>query len=166
MRFAWLFGAVQIAVQAHAAPPPDANGQYRGWFQSLTVPGNSNLKCCTEADCRMVDSRWNTVTQRHEALVIREVFSNALGNSVLYVNDREAFERAKSVWVRNWIDRFGDTTEAWIEIPEARINHAPNPTGRAVLCWSTFFATFNGVFCFIPFNAALNDHVDDIRMLG
>ena len=29
-----------------------------------------------------------------------------------------------------------------------------NPTGRAVLCWSTFYPEFNGVFCFIPFQAA------------
>jgi hypothetical protein len=44
--------------------------------------------------------------------------------------------------------------EAWIEIPDARINQASNPTGRAVLCWSTFYPDFNGVFCFIPFQGA------------
>jgi hypothetical protein len=166
MRFIWLFGALQVAAQAYAAPPPNASGQYSDWFQSLTVPGNASLKCCTAADCRTVDSRWNAETQRYEALVIREVFSNALKSSVLYADDNEAFAVAKRVWIRNWINRFGDTPETWIEIPEARINHTHNPMGRAVLCWSTFLPYFNGVFCFVPFTAAFNDYVDHTRMHG
>ena len=53
----------------------------------------------------------------------------------MYENDSEAFEVAKHVWIRNWINRLGDTPEAWIEIPRPPDNRAPNPTGRAVLCW-------------------------------
>jgi hypothetical protein len=166
MRFVWLFGALLITAQSYAAPPPDASGQYHDWFQSLTVPDNARLKCCTAADCRMVESRWNTETQRFEALVKREVFSNALRSSVLYANDNEAFAAAKRVWIRIWINRFGDTPETWIEVPESRVNHIQNPTGRAVLCWSTFFPNFNGVFCFVPFTAAFNDYVDRTRMHG
>lgn len=155
MRIVSLVGALLIGMHAYAAPPPDASGKYSRWFQSLTVPGNPNLGCCTSADCRMVDSRWNAETQRHEARVIREVFSNALRNSVLYVDDPEAFQVAKRIWISKWIDRFGDIPEVWIEIPEARINHTSNPTGRAVLCWSiTAHHHFNGVFCFVPFMAA------------
>jgi hypothetical protein len=167
MRIVWLVGMLLIGVHALAAPPPDVSGKYSNWFQSLTVPGVPNLGCCTAADCRMVDSRWNTETQRHEARVIREVFSNALKKSVLHVNNPEAFDAAKRIWIRNWTDRFGDTPEAWIEIPEARINHTSNPTGRAVLCWSTFaLHHFNGVFCFVPFTAAFNDYVDRTRVHG
>ena len=167
MRLIWLLGALQIGVHAYAAPPPDASGKYSYWFQSLTVPGNPNLGCCSAADCRMVDSRWNTETQRHEARVIREVFSNALKNSVLYTNDSAAFEVAKGIWIRKWIERFGDTPEAWIEIPETRINHTANPTGRAVLCWSTFaLHHFNGVFCFVPFTAAFNEYPLRVVMYG
>jgi hypothetical protein len=115
----------------------------------------------------MVDSRWNAKTQRHEARVMREVFSDALKSSVLYGNDQEAFEVAKRIWIRKWVDRFGDISEAWIEIPEARVNHTANPTGRAVLCWSTFVLHhFNGVFCFVPFTAAFHDYVDHTRLHG
>src|SRR5215472_2834626 len=116
MRIVWLVSMLLIGAQALAAPPPDATGSYSNWFQSLTVPGVPNLGCCTAADCRMVDSRWNTETQRYEARVIREVFSNALKYSVLYVDNPEGLEAAKRIWARNWIDRFGDTPEAWIEI--------------------------------------------------
>ena len=51
----------------------------------------------------------------------------------------------------DWTARFGDKPEIWIEIPEAKVNHVSNPTGHAVLCWSTFYPDFNGVFCFIPY---------------
>jgi hypothetical protein len=155
MRIFFIVCVLQIGVLALAAPPPDASAKYSDWFQSLTVPGIPNLGCCTAADCRMVDSRWNSETQHHEARVIREVFSDALKSSVLYVNNHHAFEVARRIWIRNWIDRFGDAPEAWIEIPETRINHTPNPTGHAVLCWSIMTCYyFNGVFCFIPFDGA------------
>ena len=131
MRFIWLLGLLHFAMSAHAAPPPDASGRYHDWFRSLTVPGLSTA-CCTVADCRMVESRWNGRTQHYEAKVVRDAFSNALRNSPLYEKD----------------------PEAWIEIPDARIDQANNPTGRAVLCWSTFYPDFNGVFCFIPFQGA------------
>ena len=149
-----LLAALQVCVSAYAAPPPDATGQYHDWFRSLTVPGSPTTPCCTVADCRMVASRWNDQTQHYEARVIREVFSSALRNSVLYGKDLESYEKAKLVWIRNWTARFGDRPEAWIEIPEAKVSHVANPTGHAVLCWSTFYPDFNGVFCFIPFEAA------------
>lgn len=148
-----LLAAPQIFVSAHAAPPPDADGRYHDWFRSLIVPGSLSTPCCTVADCRMVASRWNDQTGHYEARVIRDVFSNALRNSVLYERDLASYEKARLVWVRNWIARFGDRPEAWIEIPEAKVNHVPNPTGHAVLCWSTFYSDFNGVFCFIPYQA-------------
>ena len=102
----------------------------------------------------MVKSRWNSQTQHYEARVARDVFSNALEKSPLYKKDLVAFRTAKQIWLSKWLASFGDVAEAWIEIPEARINRTNNPTGRAVLCWSTFYPDFNGVFCFIPFQAA------------
>jgi hypothetical protein len=51
------------------------------------------------ADCRMVDSRWNGRTQRYEAEVVRDTFSNALRNSALHENDTEAFSAALRVWI-------------------------------------------------------------------
>ena len=102
----------------------------------------------------MVESRWNGRTQHYEAKVVREIFSNALRNSPLYEKDPAAFQSARQIWLSKWLTYFGDVAEAWIEIPDARINQASNPTGRAVLCWSTFYPDFNGVFCFIPFQGA------------
>jgi hypothetical protein len=154
MRFIYLLGALGIGLSAHAAPPPDATGEYRDWFKSLTVPGAPHAPCCSVADCRMLESRWNGRSQHYEARVVRELFSNALKKSPLYENDLPAFRTARQVWLSKWITSFGDVAEAWIEIPEARINRTVNPTGRAVLCWSTFYPDFNGVFCFIPFQSA------------
>ena len=151
---AGLLTAQCLALSASAAPPPDANGRFHEWFSSLTVPGTPNMKCCTIADCRMVEARWNPQTQHYEAKVLSELFSNALRHSPLYENDQEAYQAAKRIWMRKWVAQFGDTPEAWIEIPDARVNPVNNPTGRAVLCWSTFYSDFNGVFCFMPFTAA------------
>ena len=66
---------------------------------------------------------------------MRDVFSNALRNSPLYVNDTEAFQKAQGIWISKWITAYGDVPETWIDIPEARINPTYNPTGHAVLCW-------------------------------
>ena len=82
------------------------------------------------------------------------MFSNALGKSPLYESDVAAFQKSQRIWVSKWIAAYGDVAEAWIEIPEARINLTNNPTGHAVLCWSTFYPDFNGVFCFIPYQGA------------
>jgi hypothetical protein len=153
MRLLSLLAAVCLATSAVAAPPPDADGRFREWFRSLKVPGSS-APCCTVADCRMVESRWNLRTERYEARVIREVFSNALRASPLYENDAATFQTAWKNWISRWIEYYGDVPEVWVEIPEARINVATNPTGHAVLCWSTFYRDFNGVFCFIPFQAS------------
>ena len=102
----------------------------------------------------MVESRWNDRTQHYEAKVTREVFSNALGNSPLYATDMAAFQAAKQIWISKWIAAYGDVAEAWIEIPHAKVYQTSNPTGRAVLCWSTFYPDFNGVFCFIPYQGS------------
>ena len=102
----------------------------------------------------MVNSRWNEWTQRYEAKIVRDVFSNALRSSPLYEKDAAAFRKAQGIWISKWIISFGDVPEAWIEIPEARINPTYNPTGHAVLCWSTFYPDFNGVFCFIPYQGS------------
>ena len=114
----------------------------------------------------MVEFRWNSQTQHYEARVARDVFSNALEKSPLYEKDLVAFRTAKQIWLSKWLASFGDVPEAWIEIPEARINRTNNPTGRAVLCWSTFYPDFNGVFCFIPFQAASLDLVDRAWLYG
>ncbi len=146
----WLILASCLAGHAVAAPPPDADGRFRDWFRSLRVPGGS-LPCCTVADCRMVQARWNAGTRHYEAKVIRDVFSSALRSSPLYEKDAATFQTAWKNWISRWIEYYGDVPEVWVEIPEARINRATNPTGHAVLCWSTFNPDFNGVFCFIPY---------------
>ena len=58
---------------------------------------------------------------------------------------------------RTGLQDFGDAAVAWIEIPDERVNHVDNPTGHSVLCFSTFHSAYNGVFCFVPFDAAAND---------
>jgi hypothetical protein len=151
MRFICLLAMILAEVPAYAAPPPDASGQFREWFRSLTVPGSPGTPCCTVADCRMVESRWNDQTRHYEAKVVRELFSNALRNSPLYANDDTALQKAQRVWISKWITAYGDAPETWIEIPDAKVTQPNNPTGRAVLCWSTFYPDFNGVFCFIPY---------------
>jgi hypothetical protein len=150
VRFIRLSVTLLIAV---SATPPDSSGKYRDWFRSLTVPGSST-PCCTVADCRMVQSIWNDQTRHYEARLVRDVFSDALRSSPLYDADMDAFEKARRTWLSKWITAYGDVSETWIEIPEARINLVYNPTGSAVLCWSTFNPDFNGVFCFIPYQGA------------
>ena len=39
-----------------AAPPLNADGTYRAWFQSLRQP-KTGLSCCSISDCRMTDYR-------------------------------------------------------------------------------------------------------------
>jgi hypothetical protein len=138
-------------MKVDAAPPPDATGQYHDWFQSLTVPGLPMVTCCNVSDCRMVESRWNNQTQHYEARVVRNTFSNALRTSPLYENNVAALQKARRIWISDWIAAYGDVPATWIEIPDARINLSNNPTGHAVLCWSAFYPDFNGVFCFIPY---------------
>ena len=146
-----------------AAPPPDARGVFADWFRSLTVPGIPGAPCCTLADCRMVDAEWNDQTQHYKAKVTREKFSNSLGRPILSQEDEDAQQAAKSAWMRRWISRFGDTTDVWIEIADAKVNPVQNPTGHAVLCWSVFNVEFNGVYCFVPFTAAYNEHFEPIN---
>jgi hypothetical protein len=167
MRFMSLIVVFFIGMSASAAPPPDADGKFRDWFQSLRIPNVSNgALCCTVADCRMVASKWNPVTRHHEAEVIREVFADALRYSEHYKNDEEVYLTARGGWMQNWIARFGDVAVVWIEIPDERVNRVHNPTGHSVLCFSTFYSTFNGVFCFVPFDAAANDWTDRAAAFG
>lgn len=62
------------------------------WFQGLTVPGSPGTMCCTIADCRIVESRWNEQTQHYEAKMILEAFNKGLGQAVFRwsVFNREA----------------------------------------------------------------------------
>ena len=154
MRFISIVGAVLLGVPAYAAPPPDANGQFRDWFRNLKVPGLPDAPCCTLADCRMVEARWNDRTLHYEAMVAREAFVSVPGKPIRSQQDDEAFQVARNAWTARWSDRYGETSSVWIEVPEAKINPVHNPTGHAVLCWSLFNAEFNGVFCFIPYQAA------------
>jgi len=153
MRHIGLLGVLLMCISAYAAPPPDASGRYRDWFRSLTVPGIPGAICCTVADCRMVDSRWNDRTQHYEARVTPETFSNALRRPVSQ-EDREAYSAATSTWMNQWTTKYGDSSEIWIEVPEAKVSPVQNPTGHAVLCWSLFNDEFSGVYCFIPYQGA------------
>lgn len=143
-----------MAVSAHAAPPPDANGRFSDWFRSLVVP-QSRTPCCDVADCRMVESRWNSQTRHYEAKVVREMFGSALRNHIRG-EDKAGRQEVWNTWIRSWVQNFGETAEVWIEIPDDRINDVDNPTGHVVLCWTPFPNGSNGVFCFVPFRAARN----------
>jgi hypothetical protein len=154
MRSIPLLGLFLVAVSAHAAPPPDANGQFRDWFRSLRVPGLPDAPCCTLADCRMVEARWNDGTQHYEAMVAREAFVSVPGKPISSQQEDAAVQLSKNSWQARWSSRYGDSPAVWIEVPEAKINPVRNPIGHAVLCWSLFNAEFNGVFCFIPYEAA------------
>jgi hypothetical protein len=167
MRILSLIVALFVSMSAAAAPPPDADGKFREWFQNLRVPNVSNgAPCCTVADCRMVASRWNAQTRHHEAEVVREVFADALQYSAHYHNDKDTYLTARGGWIQNWLTKFGDVAVVWIEIPDERVNRVYNPTGHSVLCFSTFYSTFNGVFCFVPFDAAANDLADRATVFG
>ena len=163
MRAIWSIIALYAGSSAYAAPPPDANGVFADWFKSLTVPGIPGAPCCTMADCRMVDAKWDDRTRHYQARVIREKFSNSLSRPISSQEDEEASQSARSAWMRRWVSRYGDSPDAWIEVPESKVNPVQNPTGHAVLCWSLFNSEFNGVYCFVPFTAALNEHFAPIN---
>ncbi len=103
----------------------------------------------------MVDARWNDWTQHYEARVTRERFGTTL-RTRFSQEDNEADEAAKSAWMQRWITKYGDRPDVWIEIPGVKLNTIQNPTGHAVLCWSIFNSESNGVYCFVPFTAAIN----------
>jgi hypothetical protein len=145
-----------LCVTARAAPPPDASGRFSDWFRSLAVPGNRGIMCCTAADCRMVASRWNDLTHHHEANVEREKFVYRPSRPALSQEDENAYEGARGAWTAQWVRRYGNADNVWIEVPDDKINAVPNPTGHSVLCWSVFA----GVYCFVPFVAATNEHFD------
>ncbi len=117
------------------------------------MPGSPDTMCCTIADCRMVESRWNDRGQHFEARVTREVFGGGLQDPILSPEYNEASLAAQAAWTRRWIEKFGDNPDVWIEIPGRKINTGQNPTGHAVLCWSIFNSESNGVYCFVPFIA-------------
>ena len=72
---------------------------------------------------------------------------------------------ALPIWMKHWTTKFGHNPYVWIEIPEAKINPVQNPTGHAVLCWSVFNSEFNGVYCFVPFTAAINERFEPTNMV-
>jgi hypothetical protein len=166
MRFFCLIVALQVGASAYAAPPPGGDGKYRDWFQSLTVPGVPGAICCTVADCRMVDARWNDQAQHYEARVARETFSDGLQRPIASQEDSEAYQTSTNIWMERWNTKYGDRPDVWIEIPEAKVNRVRNPTGHAVLCWSLFNTESNGVFCFMPFSAAANEPMDRRNAYG
>jgi hypothetical protein len=107
MRFIWFLGLLHIAISAHAAPPPDASGQFSDWFRSLTVPGILGAPCCTMANCRMVEARWNDWTRHYEAQVTRERFSTTAWKQILSQGTGEAYQAARNAWMRQWLSRYG-----------------------------------------------------------
>lgn len=57
----WLASALSgliflVIAGALAAPPPDSDGRYANWFQSLRQPGTGS-SCCSISDCRMTEYR-------------------------------------------------------------------------------------------------------------
>ena len=78
------------------------------------MPGSPDTMCCTVADCRMVEARWNDQAQHFEARVMRETFGSGLQNPILSPEDNEAFQAAKDAWIRRWIAKFGDNPDVWI----------------------------------------------------
>ncbi len=166
MRHVLLVTVLLSATPSHAAPPPNSTGRYHDWFRSLEVPDAPGSPCCTLADCRMVDARWDDQTQRYFAKVMREKFSNGLERPILSQEDADAYQAAKNAWMLRWAARYGDVPEVWIEIPNNKINRVQNPTGHAVLCWSVFNTEFNGIYCFVPFQAAFHDLADRTRRYG
>jgi hypothetical protein len=153
MRRIWYSGIFLISTSLYAAPPPDSDGKFRDWFRSLRLPGSPDTMCCTIADCRTVEARWNDLTQHFEARVTRERFGRGLQNPNLTPEDDEAFQAAKNTWIGRWIARFGDKPDVWIEIPDRKTNAVQNPTGHPVLCWSVFNDESNGVYCFVPYTS-------------
>src|SRR5689334_13377192 len=104
-----LYGAICfISLSVSAAPPPNADGRHREWFQGLRVPGGTDAKCCTESDCRTVESRWDDRTQRFLARVTPEQFSGGLRNPIKSLEDEMAAQAAKDAWMWRWTARFGD----------------------------------------------------------
>ncbi|MEJ0019008.1 MAG: hypothetical protein WDN25_21100 [Acetobacteraceae bacterium] len=64
-----LWGLVALATAASpvvAAPPPNADPMLAPWFKSLRQPW-TNALCCSEADCRVVESR--LADGHYEALI-------------------------------------------------------------------------------------------------
>jgi len=152
--------ALYVATSAYAAPPPDASGVFADWFSSLTVPGIPGVPRRTLADCRMVEARWNDRTRHYDARVAREKFANSLGRPISSREDEDAYQSARSAWMKRWISRYGDSPDVWIEVPEARVNPVQNTTGHAVLCWSVFNTELNSVYCFVSFTAAINERFE------
>ena len=108
-------------------------------------------------DRRMVEVRWNNLTNRYETDVVRESFMYTPFSRILSPEDDDAYQIARRAWMRRWVSIYGDRSDVWIEIPESRVKPIQNPTGHPVLCWSVFNSESNGVFCFVPFTAAINE---------
>jgi hypothetical protein len=152
MRPFWFALMVVGSISAHGAGPAEADRRFADWLRTLTLPGSAGTLCCDIADCQMVEARWNSGTHHYEARVIRNVFNDPLRPWRTYTKGDDPDEASmRDNWTKSWIANYGDVSEIWIEIPEDRINHVRNPTGHAVLCWTSFWTKDNGVFCFVPF---------------
>ena len=113
MLFIWFLGLLHIAGSAYAAPPPDASGQFSDWFRSLTVPGIPGAPCCTMADCRMVEARWNDWTRHYEAQVTRERFSTTTWKRMLSEESGEARDSPHSQMAPNICAKRGWAVSIW-----------------------------------------------------
>ena len=95
---------ILITAPVLAAPPPNADPAFYGWFQSLQIPG-TGIGCCSVADCRPV--KYRQVGDRYEIMPMREQFP--------YLPD-------------NVIGQWAPVP------PAAILNNQSNPTGSAIAC--------------------------------
>ena len=167
MRLTWLMVVFCIAMSAFAAPPPDSNGKFRDWFQSLRVPNVSNdAICCTVADCRMVAARWNYRTQHYEAEVNREVFANALQDSAHYTMIKRPTRQREGSGYRTGLQNSAMPPRFKSRFRMNGSIKSITQQGIRYYVGQRSTVQFNGVFCFVPFYAAANDHTDRTTAYG
>ncbi len=68
-----------------AAPPQNADGTYRAWFQSLRQPA-TGLSCCSISDCRMTEYRAGQ--EGYEVLIDEHVIPGAKAHWVPVPQDK------------------------------------------------------------------------------
>ena len=103
---------VALPLSAHAAPPPEWSedwkimAPYRSWVEGQKQP--TGVSCCSISDARPVDAK------------------------IVTVIDPDGVERT------HWSAHIGPShwpgaPDKWIIIPDAQVNHTPNPVGAALL---------------------------------
>ena len=120
-----LLGALLASPALAAAPPRGSEdfqrlAPYAPWIAGQTANDGRTL-CCSVADCRVVP--WRIRGGGYEAFIA------AL--------DERGFPK------------FTDGTNAWITVPPGVIKRVPNPTGRAIACWSHDHLRDGGFYCFV-----------------